>query len=153
VSCPAVRACVAVGFEAHTVTTNDNPLVVTETSRGWSPLAAPQPARLMNSRQPARSAPCDAQLGCFSATGLPDGVELLQVLASDRRIVEARDAFGAIGPQPVDDGANFPVAYRTLKMTARDTDGWARIFLAKLRPRASYKETARAVTDTIVHVA
>jgi hypothetical protein len=55
--------------------------------------------------------------------------------------------------QPVDDGANFPVAYRALKMAARDTDGWARIFLAKLRPRASYKETARAVTDTIVHVA
>ena len=55
--------------------------------------------------------------------------------------------------QPVDDGANFPVAYRTLKMTARDTDGWARIFLAKVQPRASYKETARTVTDTPVHVA
>lgn len=55
--------------------------------------------------------------------------------------------------QPVDDGANFPVAYRALKVTARDTDGWARIFLAKLRPRASYRETARTVSDTTVHVA
>jgi len=54
---------------------------------------------------------------------------------------------------PVDDGVNFPVAYRVLKVTARDTDGWARIFLAKLHPRASYRETAQAVSDTTVHVA
>ncbi|MFZ3200354.1 MAG: hypothetical protein ACLQMT_13335 [Candidatus Acidiferrales bacterium] len=56
--------------------------------------------------------------------------------------------------QPIDDGANFPVAYRALKVMAKDADGWTRIFLAQLRPRASYRETARAVVeDTTVRVA
>jgi|SRR5271170_1195623 len=55
--------------------------------------------------------------------------------------------------QPLDDGSNFPVAYRTLKVMAKDADGWTRIFLAQMRPRASYKEAARAVSDNTIRVA
>src|SRR5690348_1644859 len=45
------------------------------------------------------SAPRRAQLWGFAPARLPDGVEFLQVLASDRWIVKASDAFGAVGVQ------------------------------------------------------
>ena len=44
-----------------------------------------------------------AHLTLFDHARLPDCIEFLQVLARDRRVVEAGDALGAIGAQPVDD--------------------------------------------------
>ncbi len=55
--------------------------------------------------------------------------------------------------QPMDDGAHFPVAYQAVEVMAKDEDGSARICLAQLRPRASYREKVKAVGDTTVTVA
>ncbi len=55
--------------------------------------------------------------------------------------------------QPMDEGAHFPVAYRAVKLMAKDADGWTRISLAQMRPRASYREETRAVDDTPILVA
>jgi len=55
--------------------------------------------------------------------------------------------------EPIDDGANFPVAYQAVKVMPKEANGWARIGLAQLRPRESYKEKARAVCDTTIPVA
>src|SRR5690242_18866502 len=47
------------------------------------------------------SAARDPDIALLGRAGLPDGVEFLQILARDRRIAEAGNALGAIGPQAV----------------------------------------------------
>jgi hypothetical protein len=54
--------------------------------------------------------------------------------------------------QPRDEGAHFPVAYQAVKIMAKDADGWTRISLAQMRPRASCREKTRVVDDTPVLV-
>ncbi len=47
----------------------------------------------------------DADLGLLATAGVPDGVEFLQELTGNGRVVETGNALGPIGAQPIDDGA------------------------------------------------
>ena len=55
--------------------------------------------------------------------------------------------------QSLADGNNFPIAYQATEVAGKDAEGRARISLAQLRPRASFRETAEALEDRAIKVA
>jgi hypothetical protein len=50
--------------------------------------------------------------------------------------------------QPLASGTSFPIAYQAQRIGARSEDGYARIHLAQLRPRRTYKQDIEIPLDT-----
>jgi hypothetical protein len=55
--------------------------------------------------------------------------------------------------QPLTNGNNFPIAYQAVGVTSKEPSGNVRVRLAQLRPRASFKETARLLDEAATRVA
>ena len=55
--------------------------------------------------------------------------------------------------QSLADGNNFPIAYQATEVAQEDAEGRVRVRLAQLRPRASFRETVKAMEDSAIKVA
>jgi hypothetical protein len=55
--------------------------------------------------------------------------------------------------QPLANGNNFPIAYQAIRVNAKDPSGNMRVRLAQLRPRTTFRETARLLDEAPTRVA